>query len=753
VSMSIDHGVSELSASRPRLRRDVRTHFQEYRGRPSYIVEDTSKGRFFHIGFPEHQFLQSLDGRTTFAQALARNAATQGDEALTEQQGDQLLRWLVDNDLLESDTSGQGERRREHWVRQKEKRETNPVAKIFFFKIPFGCPDRLIARATRYFGWIFGAAGLLLWAGLLLFAAVSFAPHWDRFLSGAGAVVAPSGWLWMAGTYAILKVLHEFGHGIAAKRYGGSVPEWGVQLLAFVTPLAFVDASSSSKFPSKWHRILVAAAGMYVEAGVAALCVLAWIHTDPGILNTALHSAVVAATLVTLLFNANPLMRFDGYYILCDFLGIPNLGTKGQQFLKWVGKRWILGVSDLPMPSAARLHPVAVPLYGVLAAIWKLIIWIGITILVSVLFKGAGLALALGATAFTLGLMTVRFVRKLAKRDAGVRPSTALVRIAALVLGLLAFFFLVRIDPTARAPVVVEFAEQERLRAGLRGFVEAVHVREGDHVEAGTLLVEISNLDEEIARDQLRLELGNARLRARQYYQQEDLSAYQAELEVVGGLESTLEESERYLAAARVEAPVAGRVVARQLASLPGRWVEVGEELLSLSASEAKEILVSFRQDDIEAVLAADPPEIGVRLRGRRGTFRAGLERVESRATTAVPHPALAAPGGGPLPLRAESEPVSERERELSVRDTFARSELSHFAALGEAPTLQELVAPRFAARAALLEPAEGNDWSSGEWGWARLSNTKKESLGTWIFRGLGSYVREKIDQAKAAAG
>src|SRR6056297_2138569 len=142
--MSIDHRISEISSSRPRLRRDVRTHYQEYRGKPSYIVEDTSKGKFFHVGFPEHQFIQSFDGRTTISEALARNAASQGEEALTEQQGDQLLRWMIDNDLLESETSGQGERRREQWSRQKAKQKANPVTKVMFFKIPLGCPDRFL---------------------------------------------------------------------------------------------------------------------------------------------------------------------------------------------------------------------------------------------------------------------------------------------------------------------------------------------------------------------------------------------------------------------------------------------------------------------------------------------------------------------------------------------------------------------------------------------------------------------------------
>ncbi|MEQ1840570.1 MAG: biotin/lipoyl-binding protein, partial [Verrucomicrobiales bacterium] len=550
--MSVDHRVSEISSSRPRLRRDVRTHYQEYQGRPSYIIEDSSKGRYFHVGFPEHQFIQCFDGRTTISQALARNAATQGEDALTEQQGDQLLRWLVDNDLLESETSGQGERRREQWTKQKAKQPVNPLTKLVFFKVTLGCPDRFLTAAERKLGWVFGAPGLILWLGLLLYTGIQLAPQWDRFVSAAGQVVAPGSAVRIVFVYALLKVLHEFGHGLATKRFGGTIPEWGVQMLAFITPLAYVDASSSWKFSSKWKRIIVAAAGMYVEIGIACLCVLGWLNTDPGPLNTSLHSAVIAATLVTVLFNANPLMRFDGYYILNDLIGIPNLGTKGQVYLKWAGKRVFLGMSDLPMPPSARQHPFAVPIYGLFAAIWKILIWIGITILISLLFKGAGLAIAIASFLFASIASCVKFFRFLFQRGSGLNLTRALTRLGVIVSLVTAALLLVRINPTGKALAVVEYANRESVRAGVRGIVVGVRVKEGDHVEKGDLLAELSNPDEKVERDQLALELAAARIRARSFYQDEELSAYQAELEAIVGLEQKLEESDRYLNATRV---------------------------------------------------------------------------------------------------------------------------------------------------------------------------------------------------------
>lgn len=751
-----DHRVSEISASRPRLRRDLRTHYQAYRGQHAYVIEDTSRGRFYQVGLPEYRFIQCFDGNTSFSAALARNAATQGEQALTEAQGDQMLRWLVDNDLLESASSGQGHRRLEHHAEKEAKRPRNQLTKLFFYRIPLGCPDRFMSGATRGFGWIFGWPGFLAWAALVVYTLTKAAPHWDRFVDGAGQVFAGGAWVLMAGAYVLLKVVHESGHGIATKRYGGAVPEWGVQLLAFVTPLAYVDASASTRFPLKWQRILVSSAGMYVESAVACLCLLAWLATGPGLLNTTLHGAVLAATVVTVLFNLNPLMRFDGYYILSDLIGIPNLGGKGQQWLQWVGKHHLLGMRDLPRPAAARLHPVAVPLYGTLAAVWKGIVWIGITIFISVLFKGVGLFLALLSLAVAVGGSLWKFGRFLFDRGKGPNLPRALTRLAALILVLGALLGFIRINPTAKALAVVEYEDEDTLRAGMMALVTAVHVAEGDQVEEGDLLVELSNPDEEAARDQLVLELAEARVRARRHYQTNELAAYQAELEVIRGLEQKLEESNRYLAAARVIAPRSGRVVARHLPSLPGRWVRTGDEILSLVGSDKMELLLSIRQEDIGEVVELIDREIRLRLRGRPGEAIGKLERIESRATPAVPHPALAASHGGPLALKvrpeaAGSEGGVRRENELARSPGGNLRDAGHFSGLEAPESMEELASPRFIARATLINEEDLPDWHAGEWGYVKFGGVGSECLGEWIYRGLLRYGRQKLENARRA--
>ena len=145
-----------------------------------------------------------------------------------------------------------------------------------------------------------------------------------------------------------LKTFHELGHAYACKRFGGTVPEMGAMIM-MGTPCAYVDASSSWSFPKRWHRMIVALAGMYFESMLAMVALVVWLCTDTGQLHSAAQYAIVLSTVVTIGFNANPLMRYDGYFILCDLLNFPNLHrdakASSSSFIKWI----LYGIESKPV--------------------------------------------------------------------------------------------------------------------------------------------------------------------------------------------------------------------------------------------------------------------------------------------------------------------------------------------------------------------------------------------------------------------
>ena len=311
--------------------------------------------------------------------------------------------------------------------------------------------------------------------------------QWERFgdeMSG----LFDFGNLWIVGLLWIgLKAFHECWHGLVCRYFGGAVPEAGVTLLLLTTPLGYVNASSSAGFHSKWQRIAVAGAGIYGELFLAAVAAVVWSRVEPGAFGAALHQVVVLSSFTTLLFNANPLMRFDGYYIFSDLLDIPNLYSKGQASSRWLFRRWVLGIPQAKSPLRPTDKKLIIGLYGVAAAFWRVLVVVGLLAAAALLFEGAGLVLALVAGAGMaiqgLGGM-VHYLRKSASAE-GMRPSRLLLRATALAALLVGALCLIRVTPSARAPAVIQNAGGGEIRSQCPGFLTEIAVANGQAVEEG----------------------------------------------------------------------------------------------------------------------------------------------------------------------------------------------------------------------------------------------------------------------------
>ena len=156
-------------------------------------------------------------------------------------------------------------------------------------------------------------------------------------------------------TLLVVILIHELGHAFACRRFGGECHELGIMFLVLI-PTPYVDASTAWAFPNKWHRIFVGAAGMIVELFFAAICVFVWLNTNPNELISQLaFNAMLVAGVSTVIFNANPLLRYDGYYMLSDWLEIPNLQQKSKDYLLGLIKRHVFRVkAHQPLPPGER---------------------------------------------------------------------------------------------------------------------------------------------------------------------------------------------------------------------------------------------------------------------------------------------------------------------------------------------------------------------------------------------------------------
>ncbi len=684
-----------------------------------HVLEDPLTGSFFSLGAVEYRFLQLLDGTRSVAEVVGRLSVEAGADALSEQTAVSLVRVLAESHLLEGGGTGHVERVREEVNRKQDGSQLLQHGKsLLFWRIPLGNPDRFLDRVAPWLGWLVSFKFFLVWCVVIIAGAVSVGRNWSRFRDETAGMFEVGNLFILAAIWVVLKVFHEGWHALVCKHFGGSVPEVGVMMLMFVTPLGYVNASSATRFASKWKRIFVSAAGIYGEFFVAGLAAIIWAQLDPGLLSRGLHEAIVISSVTTLLFNANPLMRFDGYYILADLCGVRNLYPKAQRSASFWFRRWFLGADPSRHPLPDRDRRTWITLYGIAAFFWRILVLVGILSLISHRWSGAGLMIAVVvaiATVVSIYQGSQKYFRQCARSEgvSRLRFATRLTLGLVVLAALLAF---VRITPSVRVPAVVAWLSDGEVRVECPGFLEQLVVKNGDQVRAGDTLATIRNPDEEARLNQLRLDLRRTQILANQYLQSEEIAAYQAEQRQIAALEVKLQEVEHYLGTLVLKAVCDGVVYGHNFANLEGTYVEKGQLICTVGRSDAKRLIMAVSLENADLVQGREGSSVMFQARGRIGRMPADLSRVNPHASTRIPHFGLIAPAGGPLVARrifASSQDEEHAETRIHA-DVLSRQ--------------FELSAPYFEANAE-LEKSASLRVEPGEIGYVRVFAEDQRTL------------------------
>ncbi len=715
----LPQAANDLAQSKLALRGDVNFSPRSSGGDSFYMIEDPLHSRFYRVGRSEYAFLSMLDGNTTLSDALERANAILGADSLAVSDAASIAKWLVDSELVVLDpararTSETGPPRAPAWARW------NPL----YLRLPLVHPDSLFQAALPWLRWVHSPLALVGWLLAALAAVWQLAANWDHFVAATEGMLAPSNWLWLTVCWFVLKLAHEFAHGLACKHYGGSVREAGVMLM-FFAPMAYVDVTTSWRFRSKWQRIRIAAAGMHAELFFASLAALVWSRTEPGTLNLFCFNVVIMASLTTVLFNANPLMRFDGYYILSDLLEIPNLYSSGQHAVRSWLRRHVLGLRTPPLPAVASRQNV-IRIYGWLSLAWRVSACAGMLVVSTTLFRGAGVIVTVLAATAWIGVPVIRFARYFMRGSVTEQPNrwrflwTTSVSAGALA----ALLCLVPWPFATRAPAVVEYSPLTVVRTGSAGFVREVCVAGGQVVETGDVLAVLDNKELELELADLDIAIQQSRIKARGHENGQHMAAFQAELQNAESLELKRQEKQLQVDRLTVRAPSAGRIIGRNLPALAGRHFKPGSEIFSIGAEASKELQVSFGQDDLDVFAASIDQPVTVRLRGS-GTLRATLVKVHPRASQEPLHAALCASSGGPLPVRQTN------------RDRHDNSNTD---------ANVELLEPNFAAVVALT-PTQSERLRAGQLGTVTVRENAP-TIGSHLQRLVARWVRTRLRTA-----
>lgn len=476
------------------LRPDCPVRRQSFRGQPWYVISDPFANRHFRVRPEAWGLLARLDRSKTveilWQEMIERDPTT----APGQREVIQMLTKLHGANLLVAEVAP------ETWSmvarREREQRQAarQQWMNFLFLRIPLFDPDAILERLQPLGKRLLSRWGVVLWVLVVLAGGKSIVDHWAAFRVQTQGVLAPANLGWLYVVWTLVKVIHEFGHGMMAKRWGGQVRSCGIMLLVF-TPVPFVDVSAAWAFRERWKRMLVGGGGMIFELFVAAVAAVVWARAGgEGMVGAVAYNVVFLASVSTILFNANPLLRFDGYYLLADWVGVPNLQRQAaSQWRRWFERKG-LGL-DGPSPLArTNRGAFALGAFGAAGAFYRVFVLLVIAAFIGGQLFEVGFVFALIGLAIWLGGPLLKFWRYLSSgaetQSVRRRALTWAVGLPVILIGGLAW---VPMPHAVRAPGVVTSATVADVYAQAEGVIDRVAVRSGMLVREGAVLVELVN--------------------------------------------------------------------------------------------------------------------------------------------------------------------------------------------------------------------------------------------------------------------
>lgn len=638
-----------VAGLRPNLRTHARLHRMRYRGGLWYLLQDPISNRV-HRFTPSARFvIAAMNGVRTVQELWELANRKLGEQAPTQDEVIRMLGQLHAADLLQSDATSDATELFERGERQDRSTRRRSYMNPMAIRIHLWDPDAFLNRIRPLIDVLWSRWGGMLWLFVVLPALLLLPPQWaeltgnfsDRILAGGNLLM-----LWLV--FPLIKALHEFGHAAAVKRGGGEVHDLGVVMLVLI-PVPYVEASASTVFRSRLQRAVVGASGMAVELFIAAIAFYLWLLVEPSPLRAVLFNVMVVAGVSTLIFNGNPLLRYDAYYILSDLLEMPNLAQRATRYWGYLAERYAFGAADAETPDESVLEKAWLAVYGVLSTIYRMLVTVAIALFIASEFFFVGVLLALWAVAAMAILPVVKSIRHVAgsTRLRQHRPRVLAVSIGS-TLALAALLFVVPAPFYTVGEGVVWLPQSATVRAGHDGFVERLVATSGASVKAGDLLIQARNpaLEAQQAVSRARLAELEAIHRAQAIIDRSQAAVVQDQIDAEREALRTLDQRMELLL---VRSGVGGIFTLTRPHDMAGRYYRQGEVLGYVIDRPQLVARAVVAQDSVDAVRASTT-RVSVRLAHQPDVVRDALvAREVPAADEYLPSRVLATDGGGQL--------------------------------------------------------------------------------------------------------
>jgi putative peptide zinc metalloprotease protein len=676
---------------RLRRRSDLTIVPQRYEGRTYYVVKDPVSLRYYRFKEQEHFLLLLMDGTHTLDAAQKAFEVRFRPERLKLEELEQFGHQLLSMGLVQNESPQTGKLLYDNRQKRVKMEWMQTLTNILYIKIPVFDPDRLLTAMLPYTRWIFTRTFAFASFAFMAAAALLVLTHFQTFHSRMPSFESYFTfknmiYLWIA--LGVVKVIHEFGHGLSCKAFTGEVHEMGFLLLCF-SPAMYCNVSDAWRLPNKWHRIIISFAGIWVELMIASAATFIWWNTvdSPYVfLNNMCLNLMVVCSVSTVLFNGNPLMRYDGYYVLADWLEVPNLRDRANKYLQNLAMDWCLGIEVPPEQYMEPWRRVMFVAYAVVSYVYGWVVTFIILKFMATMLKPYKLEvvsefLAIGALCSMIGWPAYRLIENVRKR--GRLPDMKPIRVAitsSIVAAILLVVLFVPLPVTRigqRGFVQVQPTEIAHVTMDVSGTLKAVHVKEGQAVKKGKLLAEFTSQELEKRRDAATDELVRKETGLRFYDEQIAKEQDSAEKKKLQSERSRVEEEWRQAVGAyrqvklemeklTLRAPRDGVVIGLPIVDEVGkRWErEQGTVFCSVGDRTKLRVLVPIAPADFvllkENLLVATPQKpllATVSVQGHGGqTWKGHIASVPSAEAREIP-PQLSNKMGGPLAVKQGADP------------------------------------------------------------------------------------------------
>lgn len=621
----------------------------EYDGAPTWSLQDPVRNRFFRIDWLAFEILSRwhLGNPAAIAASIRSETPIQADRDDVEA----VATFLADNELIQChDVKGVEAFCRRH-ARQRTSWYTWLLHRYLFFRIPLWHPDAFLTSTLVWIKPLFSRSFLILTVLALISGLIEVSRQWDVFVSSLIDMFSWEGLIGYAITLALVKLFHELGHAYTAKRFGCRVPTMGVAFLVMF-PMAYTDVNEVWKLAEKRQRLAVGAAGIATELVVAAWATLAWTLLPDGLLKNAAFLLATTTWVSTIVINASPFLRFDGYFLLMDALNMPNLHARAFALTRWRLREWLFGLNE-PRPEwIGKLRERWIISFGWITWTYRLIVFGGIAALVYYVFpKPLGPILAAIEIAWFIALPVWSELKAWQQRTPMIlqRPRTYLtLALLACVIGTL----FVAWDTRVQSQGLLKPAELYPVFAPGAARINSLPVEDGREIRAGDLLIGLEvpdlGMQKQVAATRaegLRWQVESAgvdpALRAQRQVRQQEMGRARQEVRAIEA------EQQRYL----LKAPFAGRFFLTNPDIQRGSWVGKNEKLGMVANTTRWRVDTYLPESELARLRPGDTGRFYSETPGL-ADLEVRVERIDRDATRVLADAELSSVHGGLLPAR-----------------------------------------------------------------------------------------------------